>query len=41
MHHLDSAEQDTEILKEIGFEDVECVLRYWHQGIVRAIKPIK
>lgn len=38
---LDSVESQIQLLKEIGFEDVECVFRYWQQGVIRAKKPIR
>lgn len=38
---LDPVEVQIDILKEIGFVDVECVFRYWQQGIIRATKPTK
>lgn len=36
---LDPVEIQIDILKEIGFVDVECVFRYWQQGVIRATKP--
>ena len=36
---LDPVEVQIDILKEIGFVDVECVFRYWQQGVIRATKP--
>lgn len=36
---LDPVEVQIDMLKEIGFVDVECVFRYWQQGIIRATKP--
>lgn len=36
---LDTIESQTKILKDIGFTDVECVFKYWQQGILFARKP--
>lgn len=36
---LDSIEAQISILKDIGFTDVECVFKYWQQGILFAKKP--
>src|ERR1700759_1657513 len=38
---LDTMESQMEMLREIGFRDVECVLRYWQQGVLYAQKPGK
>lgn len=38
---LDSVESQIKILKEIGFTDVECVFKYWQQGVLFAKKPVK
>lgn len=38
---LDSVESQIKILKEIGFIDVECVFKYWQQGILIAKRPLK
>jgi len=44
LHHmfndniLDSVESQIQILKEIGFKDVECVFKYWQQGVLVAKK---
>ena len=38
---LDSVESQIQILKDIGFTDVECVFRYWQQGVLFAKKPVK
>lgn len=38
---LDSVESQIQLLKEIGFEDVECVFKYWQQGVIRAKRPAK
>jgi len=40
-HCLEPVEQRIEILKEMRFENVECVLKYWQQGVIRATKPTK
>ncbi|MDD2261645.1 MAG: class I SAM-dependent methyltransferase [Clostridia bacterium] len=37
---LDPVDVQIDMLKEIGFVDVECVFRYWQQGIIRATKPV-
>ena len=37
---LDSVSSQIDILKEIGFTDVECVFKYWQQGVIRAKKPL-
>ena len=36
---LDTVELQIEMLRKIGFRDVECVFRYWQQGIIIARKP--
>lgn len=36
---LDSVESQIQILKDIGFTDVECVFKYWQQGVLFAKKP--
>lgn len=38
---LDSVESQVKILKDIGFIDVECVFKYWQQGVLIAKKPLK
>ncbi|GHT78636.1 SAM-dependent methyltransferase [Bacteroidia bacterium] len=40
-HFLEPVEQHLRLLREIGFEDVECVLKYWQQGVIRATKSIE
>jgi len=35
---LDSVESQIEILKKIGFKEVECVFKYFQQGIIVAVK---
>jgi len=37
---LDSVESQIEILKNIGCVDVECIFKYWQQGIIIAKKPV-
>ena len=37
---LDSVESQIKILKGIGFTEVECVFKYWQQGVLRATKPL-
>lgn len=38
---LDSVESQIKILKDIGFTDVECVFKYWQQGVLFAKKPLR
>ncbi len=38
---LDTIESQLEMLNGIGFKDVECIFKYWQQGIIIAKKPIK
>jgi ubiquinone/menaquinone biosynthesis C-methylase UbiE len=37
-HFIDTTDLHIKILKEIGFDNVECVFRYWQQGIIIANK---
>jgi tRNA (cmo5U34)-methyltransferase len=36
---LDTVEDQIRQLQAIGFVDVECVFKYWQQGVIRARKP--
>ena len=36
---LDSVESQLQILKNIGYNSVECIFKYWQQGIIIAKKP--
>ena len=37
-HALDSIDTHLQMLREIGFVDVECILKYWQQGVILARK---
>lgn len=37
---LHSVEVQLDMLKEIGFVDVECIFKYWQQGIIIGRKPL-
>lgn len=38
-HCLETVEQRIDLLRKMGFTEVECIFRYWQQCVLRATKP--